>query len=63
MTGLLSSFIQPLIYSQKKYLLRACCMADNVVDPEDTAVDKYTCLCIYAIYIAHLAGKSGIINR
>lgn len=38
-------------------------MADNVVDPEDTAVDKYTCLCIYAIYIAHLAGKSGIINR
>ena len=38
-------------------------MADNVVDPEDTAVDKYTCLCIYAIYIAHLAGKSGIIKQ
>lgn len=37
-------------------------MADNVVDPEDTAVNKYTCLCIYAIYIAHLAGKSGIIK-
>lgn len=38
--GFLSSFIHPLIYSSKKYLLRASFVSNAVVDTEDIVVNK-----------------------